>query len=118
MFSNYVWKQIIQHIQYLSKNSKGDHLIFTQPKNELHYMRIRQNNIYVAKREKPDAFVEIPQTTFETIYNELVYLKKLPNKKSPNLMQLKFSEVVLAVLAQLPNTQYDKESGTISYIRK
>ena len=117
MFTNYTWRQILQHIRYLPSNSSGDHLIFIPPKNLLNYVRISREQIFVATKEEPDNFVEIPPKYFEAVYNELVYLKKLPHKNCPNIMNIKFAGIVIAILGQLPEVYFDKKKGTLTYIR-
>jgi len=116
MFSNYTWKQILEHIKYLPSNPSGDKFIITHPNNEVHYIRVRHELIYTATKQDPKNFVEIPQRIFEAIYNELQRLKRLPNKKSPNLSKIQNVEVILAILALLPETEYDKKKGSLTYL--
>lgn len=115
MFTNYTWRQILRHIPLLPKNLKGYYMVFTYPQNTMYYVKIIDDIIYTASAQNPDQFSEIPQRLFEAIYNELERHKTLPNKLCPQVMQLKFADVILAILSQLPETHYDKNTGILSY---
>ena len=118
MFTNYTWRQILGHIPLLPKNLKGHYLVFTYPHNAMHYVTIIDSIIYTASGQNPNQFSEIPQRIFEAIYNELERHKTLPNKQCPQVMQLKFADVILAILAQLPEARYDKNTGILIYTEK
>lgn len=117
MFTNYTWKQILKHIKYLPSNSSGAQIIITHPNSNMYYISVKHEMIYVSTRDNPKDLTEIPQRIFEAIYNELQHRKRLPNKKSPNISNISNAEVVLAILGQLPETQYDKMNGTLLYKR-
>ena len=115
MFTNYTWRQILQHIPLLPKNLKGHYLVFTHPHNKMHYLKIIDGIVNVAASQNGDQFSELPQRIFEVIYNELERHKTLPNKLCPQVIQFKFADVILAILAQLPEAQYDKNTGILTY---
>jgi hypothetical protein len=116
-FNENKFKELINKLSCLPKNSNGYFEIYTKSQKQLNLVKIENYKIFVATKKDWNKFNNIQREMIETTYNTLIEKGRLSQKDISQGLNIKRSTFIITALELLPEIEYDLASNSLVFIK-